>query len=139
MKPHRPLPLLLFTASALCLFTVTAASAQSGWNRHAEAVAVTASPAGGFDVQAIFEIHLEGTHSTTLDLGTTVDLSLNGTVIASQTIPVGTDPNAGMGCVDAAACGGGCGTGTADGTPYALLCLPEGACGALCDCKCKFP
>ena len=48
-----------------------------------------------------------------------------------------TDP--GTGCVDASACGGGCGEGYVDGVTEGLLCLPEGTCSPTCNCVCKFP
>jgi hypothetical protein len=129
-------------ASAGCLFVLAApvAHAQSPWNRRMEAVAVTeAGTAGQYDLHAVLELHGDGESSVPQDLSTEIEVRINGTAAAMHTVPVGLDPGAGLGCVDAAACGGSCGTGSVDGLSQTLLCLADGECSPLCDCKCKFP
>lgn len=48
------------------------------WNRRLTGIALTADEAGGFDVTAQWRIDLEGSSSAPVELGTAVDLSVNG-------------------------------------------------------------
>jgi len=125
---------------AAFLLAADAGHAQSSWNRRLEAVAVTESGAAGqHDIHVVLELHGDGETTIPQDLSTEIEVRINRSVVATHTVPVGLDPGAGAGCVDAAACGGSCGTGSIDGFPHALLCLADGECSPGCDCKCKFP
>ncbi|HMB68576.1 MAG TPA: hypothetical protein VKU85_04670, partial [bacterium] len=116
------------------------------WNRRVEAVSVTpsATSPGLYDVHAVIGIHRDGnsTGTTMEDLSLQVELNPTagdphyGWIELTVEYDPATDPG---GCVDASACGGGCGEGYVDGVTEGLLCLPDGACSPICDCKCKFP
>ena len=131
---------------SLCCLVLLATSshAQGGWNRHVEAVSVTpaAAPAGGdsfFDICAVWSAHLDDAQSAPFDLTTEVELSINGTVVASSVTQLGGDPGSGF-CTDGGgACGGSCGTGSVNGASLSLLCLEDGPCTGPCDCHCSFP
>ena len=131
---------MLIGAAILCTAFAPAASAQSGWNRAVQAVSITPNATNPleWDVTGVLQVHLEEPFTFPLDLSMTVELSVNGTVVASNTHTVGGDPG-GSSCPDGAGCGGNCGSGSVDGLPQALLCVPAGPCNPLCVCHCAFP
>jgi len=130
---------MLIGVAILCTAFAPVASAQSGWNRAVQAVSITPSAGGAglWDVNGVLQVHLEDPFSFPLDLSLTVELSVNGTIVASNTHTIDTNPG-GSSCVDAAGCGGGCGSGSVDGNPQTLLCVPAGPCNPICDCHCGF-
>jgi hypothetical protein len=134
----RALTLALALLGIPCL--AADALAQGGWNRRLEAVAVTenATLPGTYDIHVVFEVHTDGGSTVPNNIGTSVDVNVDGLLVSSHTIPIGSDPGSG-GCVDAAACGSGCGSGTVDGGTVGLLCVADGPCSPICDCKCTFP
>jgi hypothetical protein len=150
MKAHRPRPrgsrprlaaLCALLSAVLALAAVApSAEAQSAWNRRVEAVSVVPNEATPTlsDVHVVFGIHGDGTETAAFDASTEVELWINRTLVASQTVPVGGDPGTG-GCVDGSSCGGSCGSGSVDGMSAALICRPVGACAPICDCQCGFP
>jgi hypothetical protein len=93
-----------------------------------------------FDIWVDWTVHLSDPQSVPLDLTTEVELSINGTVVASGVHVVGGDPGSGF-CTDGGgACGGSWGTGAIAGQSASLLCLEVGPCPVGgCDCHCAFP
>ncbi len=118
----------------------TDALAQSAWNRRVEAISVVPDPADPLraDVHVVLRILGDGSSSVPFDVSTGIQLSINGTTVGLQQVTVAGDPG-GLPCSDASECGGGCGTGAVDGQSMTLLCLADGACDPICDCKCSFP
>lgn len=132
---------LFLSLCSLVLFASTS-HAQGGWNRHLEAVTVTPTyvPDNFFDVDVVWTAHLSDPLSTSLDLTSEVELSINGVVVASSVTVLSGDPGSGF-CTDGGgSCGGSCGTGSVDGQSATLLCLEDGPCPiGDCDCHCAFP
>ncbi|MGH2570166.1 MAG: hypothetical protein ACRDGR_02995 [bacterium] len=114
-RPDAPLALTAALAMLGIPSLAADALAQSVWNR-------------------LLEVHTDGSSSLPNNIGTSVDVNVDGLLVASHTIPIGSDPGSG-GCADAAACGSGCGSGTVDGVGLGLLCVADGPCSPICDCS----
>jgi hypothetical protein len=72
------------------------------------------------------------------NLGTTVELQVNGTPVATISVPVTID-GGGTVCADGPPCSGNCGTGSVNGQSVTLFCFKDGPCTPTpCDCHCGY-
>ena len=92
-----------------------------------------------YEISASFHVSPSGASSVPVDASTLVEISVAGVVVQSVIVDIELDAGS-FGCVAGPPCSGGCGSGSADGVAFTLLCGKELPCnGTLCSCECRSP